>query len=113
MAIVGEVSQFKAWRSGHWYFGLKDAKSTLNAVMFRGANQKVPFDVTDGLEVVAHGRLTIHPERSQVQIMVEKLEPLGAGALALAFEQLKKLAQRAGFCPNNKELPAFLKPSGS
>ncbi|MBL91755.1 MAG: exodeoxyribonuclease VII large subunit [Myxococcales bacterium] len=109
VAIVGEVSQFKAWRSGHWYFGLKDTKSTLNAVMFRGANQKVPFDVTDGLEVVAHGRLTIHPERSQVQIMVEKLEPLGAGALALAFEQLKKKLGAEGlFSPEHKkELPTF------
>ena len=109
VAILGEISQFKAWRSGHWYFSLKDAKSSLNAVMFRGANQKVPFDVQDGIEVVAYGRLTLHPERSQVQIMVDRLEPLGAGALALAFEQLKKkLTQEGLFKPEHKKpIPDF------
>jgi len=90
VAIVGEISSFKPWRSGHWYFNLKDQKCSLNSIMFKNANQRVTFDVEEGQEVLAHGRISIYPERSQVQFIVDRIEPLGAGALALAFEQLKR-----------------------
>ena len=109
VAIVGEISSFKPWRSGHWYFNLKDKNCSINAIMFRNANQRVAFEVEEGQEVLARGRISIYPERSQVQFIVEQLEPIGEGALALAFEQMKtKLNQEGLFDPDNKkELPSF------
>ena len=68
VAIVGEISAFKPWRSGHWYFNLKDKNCSLNAIMFRNANQRVPFEVEEGQEVLARGRISVYPERSQVNL---------------------------------------------
>ena len=96
VAIVGEISSFKPWRSGHWYFNLKDKNCSLNAIMFRNANQRVAFEVEEGQEVLARGRISVYPERSQVQFIVERLEPIGEGALALAFEQMKTKLQKEG-----------------
>jgi exodeoxyribonuclease VII large subunit len=109
VAIVGEISSFKPWRSGHWYFNLKDKNCSLNSIMFKNANQRVAFEVEEGQEVLARGRISIYPERSQVQFIVDRLEPLGAGALALAFEQLKKKLEKEGLFDSKqkKALPQF------
>ena len=109
VAIVGEISSFKPWRSGHWYFNLKDKNCSINAIMFRNANQRVAFEVEEGQEVLARGRISIYPERSQVQFIVDRLEPIGEGALALAFEQMKtKLHKEGLFDPSTKkDIPSF------
>ncbi len=109
VAIVGEISSFKPWRSGHWYFNLKDKNCSLNAIMFRNANQRVVFEVEEGQEVLARGRISVYPERSQVQFIVERLEPIGEGALALAFEQMKTKLQKEGLfnADIKKSIPSF------
>jgi len=87
--VRGEVSNLHRHGSGHWYFKLKDESAVLDVAMFRGANRDVAFTVEDGLEVIAGGKLTIYPPRGNFQMVIEFLEPVGWGALQLAFEQLK------------------------
>lgn len=88
--VEGEISNFKAVSSGHWYFTLKDSGSQLRASCFRNANQRVRFRPRDGLLVRARGRITVYEPRGDYQLTVESLEPAGAGALSIAFEQLKE-----------------------
>ncbi len=103
VAVVGEVSGCKLGRGGHWYFSLKDENSQLPAVMFRREASRLKFDLKDGTEVVAHGRLTIYSAYGRYQLSVQRLEPLGAGALQAAFEQLKeKLRDEGLFAPERK-----------
>ncbi len=89
VCLVGEISSFKQWRSGHCYFDIKDEEALIPAVMFRPHFAKVPFKVSDGLQVLISGRVSIYPANARLQLIVESMEPLGQGALALAFEQLK------------------------
>ncbi|MFO1518220.1 MAG: exodeoxyribonuclease VII large subunit [bacterium] len=112
--LTGEISNFKAHSSGHFYFSLKDAGSQIPAVMFRGANRFLKFQMEDGLEVVVNGRLTVYEPRGSYQIVVEYLEPKGWGALQLAFEQLKKKLEAEGlFDPSRKKnLPLIPKKIG-
>ncbi len=112
--VVGEISSYKPWRSGHWYFDLKDEQALLPAVMFRGQCSQVKFQPADGMQVVVTGRVSIYPQQSKVQLIVDSMEPLGAGALALAFEQLKKKLELEGlFSPERKvALPRFPKTIG-
>lgn len=96
--IRGEISGFKRAASGHWYFDLKDDGAVLNAAMFRGANGRVRFDPEDGMEVLVRGRLGVYANRSNLQVVVEEIRPLGQGELAVRFEQLKrKLAEEGLF----------------
>ena len=83
--LRGEISNFKAHTSGHFYFSLKDAKSQISAVMFRGFNSKIKFKVHDGLEVLIKGRISVFEPRGSYQILCEHMEPVGAGALQKAF----------------------------
>ncbi len=94
--LKGEISNFKAHSSGHHYFSLKDSKAQINAVMFRGFNQGLKFKPHDGLEVIVRGKITVYEPRGNYQIFCEMMEPVGAGALQLAFEQLKKKLQLEG-----------------
>ncbi|MDA0713428.1 MAG: exodeoxyribonuclease VII large subunit, partial [bacterium] len=107
--VIGEVSSFKAWRSGHWYFDLKDEESVLPAVMFKYNCSKVRFEVQDGMQVLITGRISVYAPQCKIQVMVESIEPIGAGALALAFEQLKnKLEVEGLFATTHKiSLPTF------
>src|SRR5678815_2829750 len=107
--IQAEISNFKAHGSGHHYFSLKDARSQLNAVMFRGVNVHLRFKPADGLAVLARGRLTIYDTRGSYQMNVQWMEPLGAGSLQIAFEQLKaKLKAEGLFDPERKRpLPSL------
>ena len=107
--LKGEISNFKAHTSGHFYFSLKDSKAQINAVMFKGFNQQVKFRPTDGMEVIVRGRVTVYEPRGNYQIFCETMEPVGAGALQKAFEQLKAKLQAEGlFAPERKRpLPAL------
>jgi exodeoxyribonuclease VII large subunit len=109
--VRGEISNFKAHTSGHYYFALKDSGAQVKAVMFRGFNSRLKFRPHDGLEVVARGRITVYEPRGDYQITCELMEPVGAGALQKAFEQLKAKLQKEGlFDPSKKRaLPAFPK----
>jgi exodeoxyribonuclease VII large subunit len=106
--LKGEISNFKAHTSGHFYFSLKDAKAQINAVMFRGFNQSIKFRPEDGMEVLVRGKVTVYEPRGNYQIFCEMMEPVGAGALQKAFEQLKAKLQKEGlFAPERKRpLPA-------
>src|ERR671914_2370726 len=87
--VEGEISNFKAHASGHWYFTIKDEGAQLRATCFRGVNSRIRFRPTNGLQVRAHGRLTVYEPRGDYQLVVEALDPVGAGALRVAFEQVK------------------------
>lgn len=103
--VQGEISNFKAHTSGHFYFSLKDSKAQISAVMFRGANSKLRFKPHDGLEVIIRGRITVYEPRGNYQIMCETMEPVGAGALQKAFEQLREKLKSEGLFDNAKKRP--------
>ena len=107
--LRGEISNFKAHTSGHLYFSLKDPRSQISAVMFRGFNSKLKFKPTDGMEVIVRGRISVYEPRGSYQILCESMEPVGAGALQKAFEQLKlKLRNEGLFEPTKKKpIPHF------
>lgn len=108
--VRGEISNLHQHRSGHWYFKLKDEDAVLDVAMFRGANREVVFAVDDGLEVIAGGRLTIYPPRGNFQMVIEFLEPVGWGALQLAFEQLKARLHEEGLFEDSRKRPIPLLP---
>jgi exodeoxyribonuclease VII large subunit len=108
--VRGEVSNLHRHGSGHWYFKLKDEDAVLDVAMFRSANREVVFSVEDGLEVIAGGRLTIYPPRGNFQMVVEFLEPVGWGALQLAFEQLKARLLQEGLFDEARKRPLPVLP---
>ena len=87
--VEGEISNFRRHSSGHWYFTLKDDGALLRCASFRMQNRLIRFMPEDGLTVRASGRLSLYEARGEYQLLVEYLEPVGVGALQLAFEQLK------------------------
>lgn len=103
--VRGEISNFKAHTSGHFYFSLKDAKSQISAVMFRGHNSKLRFKPTDGMEVIVRGRISVYEPRGNYQILCEMMEPVGAGALQKAFEQLKMKLKNEGLFEATRKRP--------
>jgi len=107
--IQGEISNFKAHGSGHHYFSLKDARCQVSAVMFRGVNLHLRFKPADGMLVLARGRLTIYEARGGYQINVQWMEPVGAGSLQIAFEQLKAKLRAEGLfeAERKRALPAL------
>ena len=112
--VTGEVSNFRAAASGHYYFTLKDASAQLRAVCFRNQARYLKFKPQDGLSVIARGRLSVYEARGEYQLYVEYLEPAGLGALQFAFEQLKqKLAAEGLFdLARKKPLPALPRAIG-
>jgi exodeoxyribonuclease VII large subunit len=94
--VRGELSNFKPHTSGHFYFSLKDSKSQISAVMFRGSNARLRFKPHDGLEVLVRGRVSVYEPRGNYQIVCDTMEPVGAGALQKAFEQLKEKLKLEG-----------------
>lgn len=104
--VCGEVSN---WRpnesSGHWYFSLKDSGSQINAVMFRGSNNAVKFKIEQGMELICHGRISVYPPRGSYQLIIDKCEPKGVGALQLAFEQLKQKLATEGLFDKSRKVP--------
>ncbi|MFA5092436.1 MAG: exodeoxyribonuclease VII large subunit [Candidatus Omnitrophota bacterium] len=103
--LEGEISNFKAASSGHFYFSLKDQAAVILGAMFAHANKGLKFKLEDGLKVICFGKVDVYGPRGQYQIIVEKIEPLGLGAQQLAFEQLKKkLAAEGLFETAHKKL---------
>lgn len=107
--VVGEVSNLRPAASGHVYFSLKDATSCISAAVFGWGARKRSFDLKDGIKVLCRGKVTVYPPRGSYQLVVDHVEPLGAGALQVAFDQLKaKLAAEGLFDASLKrKLPPF------
>jgi exodeoxyribonuclease VII large subunit len=107
--VEGEISNFKAHSSGHWYFTLKDEGAQLRAKCFRSANSRIRFRPTDGMHVRARGRLSVYEARGDYELVVEALDPVGAGALQIAFEQLRDRLQAEGLFAKElkRPLPVF------
>ncbi|MGO9515955.1 MAG: exodeoxyribonuclease VII large subunit [Candidatus Korobacteraceae bacterium] len=102
--VEGEISNYRPVGSGHLYFTLKDGSAQLRVVMWRTQARLLRFKPDNGLQVIARGRVTIYDERGDLQFQAEHLEPKGAGALQVAFEQLKtKLAAEGLFDPGRKK----------
>lgn len=107
--VRGEVSGFKRAASGHLYLALKDDSAVLDAVMWKGPALGLPFRPEDGLEVIATGRLTTYPGRSKYQLVIERMEPAGVGALmAMLEERRKRLAAEGLFDPARKRPLPYL-----
>ncbi len=103
LTVQGEISNYKNHQSGHWYFTLKDSDAQIRGVFFRQWNRLMRFEPENGLEVRVRGRLTVYEPRGEYQIVVETMEPVGVGALQLAFEQqVKKLAAEGLFDETRK-----------
>lgn len=112
--VAGEISTLRQPSSGHSYFVLKDDKSQLPAVMFRGVRRFLRFRPAEGMAVIARGRLTVYEPRGAYQLQVEAMEPRGKGALQLAFEQLKERLEREGLfaVERKRALPKMLRRVG-
>ena len=112
--VQGEISGAKLYASGHLYFSLKDPDSVLSAVMFKNSMMRMEFEPENGMKVLAHGRVSAYPPRGQYQFIADRMIPDGAGALAVAFEQLKaKLGTEGLFDPARKRpLPPHPKRIG-
>jgi exodeoxyribonuclease VII large subunit len=107
--VRGEISGFMRARSGHLYFGLKDADAVLDAVCFKGRAQSLRLDPEDGMEVICTGRLSTYAGRSKYQIIVETIELAGEGALLkLLEERRKRLAAEGLFNPERKRPIPYL-----
>jgi len=107
--LRGEISGLKRAASGHVYLALKDEKAVMDAVMWKGVAARLSFRPEDGLEVVCTGKLTTYPGRSKYQIVIERMEVAGAGALmALLEERKKKLAAEGLFEGGRKKPIPFL-----
>jgi exodeoxyribonuclease VII large subunit len=94
--VEGELSNCRIWNTGHAYFTLKDASSQVRGVIFRTALRYLKFKPTDGLRVVARGRVSVYEPKGEYQLVCEYMEPQGLGALQLAFDQLKKRLEGEG-----------------
>jgi exodeoxyribonuclease VII large subunit len=112
--VEGEISNFRAQNSGHLYFTLKDENSQISVVVFRSSARLLRFRPADGMQVVVRGRVTIYEDRGQLQIIAEYVEPKGAGALQIAFEQLKAKLEAEGLfdAARKKAIPALPKAIG-
>ncbi len=112
--VKGELSNVSFPSSGHCYFTLKDSRAQLRCAMFRGQLRTLKFRPEEGMAVYCRARVSIYPQRGDLQLIVDGLEPEGFGQLQLAFEQLKKKLQEEGlFAPERKQtLPGFPRTVG-
>jgi exodeoxyribonuclease VII large subunit len=107
--VEGELSNCRLWNTGHLYFTLKDAGSQVRGFMFRSTLRYLKFKPTDGLRVVARGKISVYEPKGEYQLVCEHLEPHGLGALQLAFDQLKARLQKEGLfdAARKRPLPAL------
>jgi len=107
--VEGEISNFRAQNSGHVYFTLKDQGAQISVVVFRSSARLLRFRPADGMQVVVRGRVTIYEDRGQLQVIADYVEPKGAGALQVAFEQLKAKLEAEGLfdAARKKPIPAL------
>ncbi|RXJ90261.1 exodeoxyribonuclease VII large subunit [Arcobacter sp. CECT 8983] len=111
VSVEGEISNLTYHNSGHIYFSIKDEKSTISCVMFKGNAKYLKFRLEVGQMIVISGTITVYTPRGSYQLMCSKIEPSGQGALALAYEQLKAKLQAKGYFDQErkKRLPLFPK----
>ena len=101
--VRGEITELKRYSSGHIYFGLKDEGAKIQAVIWRSAVSKLKLDPENGVEIIASGKISSYPERSNYQLIVDRIEYAGAGALLARIEALRlKLAEEGLFDPARK-----------
>ncbi len=112
--LMGEISNFAAPNSGHWYLTLKDERAQIRCAMFRGNNQRAKVRPQNGLQVLVRGRVTVYEPRGDYQLIVEHMEEAGIGLLQQQFEQLKvKLATEGLFAQERKRpLPEHIRRVG-
>ena len=103
--VQGEISGAKLYSSGHLYFSLKDTDSVISAVMFRNSLMRMDFEPENGMKVLVHGRVSAYPPRGQYQLIADRMIPDGAGALAVAFEQLKAKLDAEGLFDSARKRP--------
>ncbi|MEA2681640.1 MAG: exodeoxyribonuclease large subunit [Candidatus Binataceae bacterium] len=103
--VVGEVSNARLAPSNHLYFTLKDARSSVSAVMFSSAYRRLRFRLEDGMKIVVRGRINLYEARGTLQFYAEEIEPRGAGALQMAFEQLKQRLGAEGLFDDARKRP--------
>ena len=112
--VEGEISNCRPAPSGHLYFTLKDADAQLPVVLFRRQALLLRFKAADGLHVLVRGRVSVYAQRGQLQLVGETIEPVGAGSLQLAFEQLKEKLKAEGLfeADRKRPLPAYPRTVG-
>jgi len=109
ISLTGEISNFKSYSSGHWYFNLKDEGAVINCVMWKGLNSYIFFKPQDGMKVVLKGRITVYPPRGNYQFDARFMKPAGEGELQAAFERLKRKLFEEGLFDESykKPIPTF------
>jgi exodeoxyribonuclease VII large subunit len=112
--VEGEISNYRPAPSGHLYFTLKDADAQLPIVLFRRQAMLLRFRPEDGLHILVRGRVSVYEQRGQLQLVAETMQPVGAGSLQLAFEQLKERLKAEGLfdAARKRPLPAFPRTVG-
>ena len=109
--VEGEVSGLTTPQSGHIYFNLKDESAQLNCIIWRTTAQRLPFKINNGQKLICGGSVDVYPQRGSYQLIIQEVQPVGIGALELAFRQLKEKLQRDGlFDPSVKQpIPRYPK----
>jgi exodeoxyribonuclease VII large subunit len=109
VTVIGEISNFTAHYSGHWYFTLKDSNSQISCTMWRSLNSKVFFKPQDGMKVIVRGNINVYPPRGSYQINARMMQPAGEGELQAAFERLKRKLAAEGLFDESlkKQIPQF------
>ncbi len=112
--VEAEISNCRLWNTGHLYFTLKDPASQIKAVMFRSDVRTLKFKPEDGLHVVVRGRVSVYEPKGEYQLVCERMEPHGLGALQLAFDQLKRRLHAEGLfdAARKRALPALPRKIG-
>jgi exodeoxyribonuclease VII large subunit len=108
--VRGEITELRAYASGHIYFALKDESAKIRAIIWRGVAGRVGLKPENGVEVIATGKITSYPERSEYQLIIERLEYAGAGALLARIEALKVKLQAEGLFAAERKRPIPLLP---
>ena len=111
ISVIGEISNFKAHVSGHWYFTLKDSGAQLNCTMWRGLNSYVFFTPQDGMKVIVSGRITVYAPRGNYQFDVRSMKSAGLGELQAAYERLKQKLAAEGLFDEKYKKPIPKYPS--
>jgi exodeoxyribonuclease VII large subunit len=109
--VQGEISNCREAQSGHIYFTLKDDRAQVRCVFFKQQRRGIKFRPEDGLQVTVRGSISVYEQRGEYQIYVEALDPIGLGALQLAFEQLKKRLEAEGLFDPARKKPLPILPS--
>jgi exodeoxyribonuclease VII large subunit len=110
--LQGEISNLSRPNSGHLYFNVKDDHAQIAGVMFRSVAQRTRFALENGLEILLYGRITVYEPRGVYQLIVDKVEPVGAGAFQLAFEQMKARLSDEGLFDSEQKQPLPFLPRG-